>query len=211
MASEKEGKHAIGNQLPYLLRLKRENIKENETTLSILQITKANDVVPMSLYLSGIFFHGSDFQSKATSPDPLWGPVSPSKLNCSNSLTRIPVSTPATLSLLGAVSFSWMLQKTRKFKRRLEGGECKRWSLSTEALKTGPREIVLLWGRERKFSAKGVNFAIFFTEERNGEGMRVLRNFGLLVLGGERRRRRGRGRGRRKSYYFVREDWSRPR
>lgn len=173
----------------------------------MLQITKANDVVPMSLYLSGIFFHGSDFQSKLTSPDPLWRLVSPSELNCSNSLTRSPVSTPGTLSLLGADSFSLMLQQIRKFKRRLEGGEYKRWSLNTEALKTGPREIVLLWGKERKFSAKGVNLAIFFTKARNGKGMRELRNFYQLVLGRERRTGTGTG----KSYYFVCEERSTPR
>lgn len=117
LSSEKDNTVLVIN---YLIRLAKER-KGGKKTLSMLQITKAKDVVPMILYLSGIFFHGGQFLSKPTSPDR----VSPSEPAGSDSFTWSPVSTPATLSLSLTFSFSLMLQHTRNPERCLEGNECK--------------------------------------------------------------------------------------
>ena len=85
----------------------------------MLQITKANEVVPISLYLSGIFCHGGQSQSEPTLPDPLSSGPEP---DWSKSSTLSPVSTPGvTLSVSLIFSFSLILQRTRNFK---EGKEC---------------------------------------------------------------------------------------
>ena len=132
----------------------------------MLQITKANEVVPISLYLSGIFCHGGQSQSEPTLPDPLSSGPEP---DWSKSSTLSPVSTPGvTLSVSLIFSFSLILQRTRNFK---EGKECnwEWWSLLLKKSIGVVRgvESEVLWEREwkpAKLSAPlglGVNMAIF--------------------------------------------------
>ena len=98
---------------------KKKKTELHYSTLSMLQITKANEVVPISLYLSGIFCHGGQSQSEPTLPDPLSSGPEP---DWSKSSTLSPVSTPGvTLSVSLIFSFSLILQRTRNFK---EGKEC---------------------------------------------------------------------------------------
>ena len=145
---------------------KKKKTELHYSTLSILQITKANEVVPISLYLSGIFCHGGQSQSEPTLPDPLSSGPEP---DWSKSSTLSPVSTPGvTLSVSLIFSFSLILQRTRNFK---EGKECnwEWWSLllkkSIGVVRGGESEV--LWEREwkpAKLSAPlglGVNMAIF--------------------------------------------------
>lgn len=69
-----------------MLKHKNENfiqiIISQEDTLSMLQMTKAREVAPMSLYLSGIFFHGGQFCSvpRASESEPGFGSLGRSSL-----------------------------------------------------------------------------------------------------------------------------------
>ena len=54
----------------------------------MLQITKAREVVPMSLYLSGRFFHGGRVQLEPTSPELVPVPSRPSDFSNSPARSR---------------------------------------------------------------------------------------------------------------------------
>ena len=130
----------------------------------MLQITKASEVVPMSLYLWGIFFHGGQTKSKPASLDPL---SQPKPTFLSSSSTSTPLTNPPlpaqTFSLSSLIfSFSLILHKNFNFNRYFEELNCK-WRFFREVLfKTIELcEVLVLWKRKQKLlSNLRLNFAI---------------------------------------------------
>ena len=148
---------------------KKIKFQKVSTTLSMLQITKASEVVPISVYLWGIFFHGGQFQLKPTSSDRTPSPETGPRL--SNSSTRSPVRTPSTFWLSLIFWVSLILQKTLNSNRSLGGKKPIRRGLSEDS-KTQLRELGLCWERENKLSALIARLSIFFgKEERKKNGV----------------------------------------
>lgn len=119
-------------------------------TLSILQITKASDVVPMSLYLWARLFHGGHFQSKPTSSpkeDETWPESSGSRTRTRGTASLLTFSLSLT-----AASLSPMFEKTRNLERFFEVGSWARCARNG-VLKTELWEEVVGWGRRQSSSA----------------------------------------------------------
>lgn len=125
----------------------------------MLQITKASEVVPMSLYLRGMFFHGGQFQSKPTSPDPLSRPESPSEPEPAR--WTLSTGTPFSLLVSLMLSFSLMLQKTLNSNLFFGGKQSKRRRRNEETKDEGCDCELVVGENKHELSALSVSFAIF--------------------------------------------------
>lgn len=145
------------------LLLVNNRVGEGSSTLSMLQITKASEVVPMSLYLWGIFFQGGQSKSKPNSPDPLSWPDSPSESEAEAEPARWTLSPgrPLTVLLSLTLSFSLMLQKTLNSKLCFGGKRSKRRRPSE-----GCENELVWWEKRYELSALRVSLAIWVSSKR---------------------------------------------